>query len=185
MMQLQKNIFHTTVMELLKNRVKILLVFIVSLAFTNCKAQEYSVEQLASLKPTHGIKNRLIDDVFKTIENNKKLFSNKSDCFYLIIKRIKPEEYKIMATALTFSDCKILAYNNKEKLKGYMSSNNKTVFLYGDVDEYLFMRKKTELINVLKSSYKVDKLHPPISLHLNFLTFSIRNNILTQENNID
>lgn len=172
----------TIIMGLLKNRVKILLVFIVSLAFTNCKAQEYSLEKLATLKPTHKIKNELINDVFKTIENNKNLFSNKSDCFYLIIKKIKSEEYKITATSLTFFDCKVLAYNNTEKLKGYIHYNEKTVFLYGDIDEYLFVRKKSKIKNILKSSYKVDKLHPPVSLHLTFL---IKNNILTKENNID
>ncbi len=153
--------------------------------FSQVNLQEYSSKKLASLQPTHEIKNELINDVFKTIENNKNLFSKKSDCFLLIIKKNKSEEYKITVTSLTLFDCKILAYNKKEKLKGYIHYNNKTVFLYGDIDEYLFTRKETNLKHVVKSSYKVDKLHPPVSLHLTFLTFLIRNNILTRENNID
>lgn len=184
-MQLHKNISHTTTMGLLKNRMKILFFLILSLTFTNCKAQEYSLEKLTTLDPTHTVKSELINDVFKTIESNKKLFSNKSDCFYLIIKKIKTGEYRIKATSLPLFDCKVLAYNNTEKLKGYIRYNDKTVFLYGDIDEYLFVRKKSKIKNVLKSSYKVDKLHPPVSLHLTFLTFSIKNNILTKENNID
>lgn len=175
----QTNIFLIIVKELLKS--KILFIAIFGILFWSCKAQEVNSKDLKKIEPTHIINNEKIIKILEDLEQKKELFSNKSDCIYLDFKKYQSDDFLILATQLSFLDYKILSYNNKKKLKGYFHYDGKIVLLYGYLDKSLFIANGLKVKNITKSSYKVDKDHPPISLHLNFIKFHLKNNQLTQE----
>ncbi|WP_163411239.1 hypothetical protein [Flavobacterium ajazii] len=177
---LQKNIFHTIAKVLSKSKL-LLLLFI--FFFISCKSQELKYEDLKALNSTHIIKNDIVFELLAKLQLHEKLFSNKSDCIYLDFKKNKENDYTVSATHLTYLDSKILKHDSNKKLKGYINYSDKVIFLFGDIDEFLFMRNNIKIENVLKTSYKVDKNHPPVALHINFITYHIFNNKLTELNN--
>ena len=167
------------VKELLKS--KILFIAIFGILFWSCKAQEINSKDLKKIEPTHIINNEKIIEILDNLEEKKELFSNKSECIYLDFKKYQSDDFLILATQLSFLDYKILSHNNKRKLRGYFHYHGKVVLLHGYVDKSLFIANAIKVINITKSSYKVDKDHPPIFLHLNFIKFHLENNLLTQE----
>lgn len=179
-MKLQQiNTFLTIVKELLRS--KMFFLGILGVLFLSCKAQEINSNKLLKIKSTHSINNQLIYKLLEKLEERKDLFSNKSDCIYLDIKKNEENDFSILAVHLTLLDCQVLSYNNKKRLNGYFHYNEKTVFLYGNIDNSLFIKNGVKVKNLMKYSYKVDKNHPPISLHLNFIEYQLKNNILTEQ----
>lgn len=179
-MKLQQiNIYLTTVKELLKN--KMIFYGILGILCFSCKAQEINSEKLFKIKSTHKINNQIIYNILEKLEEKKDLFSNKSDCIYLDIKKNEQVDFTILAAHLTLLDCQVLSYNSKKRLKGYFHFKDKIVFLYGNIDKSLFIKNGVIVKNLMKSSYTVDKNHPPISLHLNIIEFHLKNNILIKQ----
>ncbi len=178
MKQLLINISNTIVEVLLNN--KILFIVFTGIIFQSSKAQELNSNDLKRLNPTHEIKSEIIYELIRRLESKEKLFSNKSDCAYLEFRKNKKNNFIITGAYLSFLDCKILTYETNKILKGYLKYKDKTVFLYGNIDNNYFLRKKVKIINVMKSSYKVDKNHPPIALHINLLEFNIIDNKLVE-----
>jgi hypothetical protein len=166
----QKNIFHTIVKVLSKSK---LLPFLFIFFFISCRSQELKYEDLKALPSTHNIKNDIVFKLLDKLELHKNLFSNKSDCIYLDFKKIKTNDYTISATQLSYLDSKILAHDSTKILKGYINNSDKIIFLFGDIDDILFTRNNVRMESVLKTSYKVDKNHPPLPLHINFITYQI------------
>ncbi len=176
---LHRNTSITTVKELLRSKTAFLC--FISIFFYNCKAQEFTNENLKHLKSTHQIKSVLINDLITRLQNKKELFNKKSDCVYLKFKKKSENYFIIYASYLTFYDCKILDYNSKDNLKGYINYNDKTIFLYGDIDSVFFIKNNLKVENVMKSSYKVDKLHPPVVIDINYLEFFIKDDVLMEK----
>ena len=162
-------------------RSKIALLCFISMFFYNCKEQEFTNKNLRHMKSTHQIKSGLINELIIRVENKKELFNKKSDCVYLNFKKKSKKDFIIYASYLTFYDCKILDYNSNGKLKGYINHNDKTIFLYGDIDNMFFIKNNVKVENVMKLSYKVDKLHPPLVLDINYLEFFIKDNVLMEK----
>lgn len=177
MKQLLISIFCT--MGLVRSKSKIILFLILSFFFIQCKAQEYSIEQVKSLMPTHQIKNNLVYEILNEINNKKDVFKIKDNIIILDIDKKMGGNYNISATCVSFLQSKIL--NRNKKLKGYFEYKNRIVLLYGNIDNFLFNKEKNHLENIMKFNYVVDKNHPPYVIEPFFIKYNIKNNLLSKK----
>ena len=97
---------------------------ILGVLFLSCKAQEINSNKLLKIKSTHSINNQLIYKLLEKLEERKDLFSNKSDCIYLDIKKIGYQEMMTLGVNYFFNDNTRLQVNYQNKIETGLSVDN-------------------------------------------------------------
>lgn len=138
------------------------VLIILSIILFSCNSQkEYTIEQVKNLEPTHQVIDNIIVKSIDELRKNDELYSDKDDTVILYFER-KDDIYNLSLTKTKFELFKKFKSDAFKNLKGYIFHNDKIVLLYGDLPDKYLERQKNKLLDVTKTTFKVDKETPPI-----------------------